>query len=117
MSELTPELAEKCRKAFTDNSSKVSCPAKNQVSLLKESGWRELTVIMMLEVTANAGALMDLASDTNYITHKAANRLNLRSEKITLVVHGVGGMTTKVATRRYLLRVRIKTSKGTERAH
>ena len=122
LGELTPELAERCRKAFTNNSSKVSCPAKDQVRLLKESGLRELPVIMMLmEVTANAGqkigALVDLASDTNYITHKAANRLNLRSEKITLVVHGVGGMATKVATRRYLLRVRIKTSKGTERAH
>lgn len=122
LGELTPELAERCRKAFTNNSSNVSCPAKNQVSLLKESGLRELPVIMMLmEVTANAGqkigALVDLASDTNYITHKAAKRLNLRSEKITLIVHGVGGMATKVATRRYLLRVRIKTSKGTERAH
>lgn len=77
--------------------------------------------MMLMEVIANAGqeigALVDMASDTNYITHKAANRLNLRSERITLVVHGVGGMTTKVDTRRYLLRVRVRTPKGTVRAH
>lgn len=54
---------------------------------------------------------------TNYITHKAAERLRLRHEKITLVVHGVGGMTMKVNTLRYLLKVRVKTPKGTERAH
>lgn len=60
---------------------------------------------------------MLLQSDTNYITHKAAERLRLRSEKITLVVYGVGGMTIKVKTRRYLLKVRVKTPKGTERAH
>lgn len=51
--------------------------------------------MMLLEVVANAGqkvgTLIDLASDTNYITHKAASRLNLRSEDITLIVHGVGG--------------------------
>ena len=77
--------------------------------------------MMLMEVTANAGqkigTLVDLASDTNYITHQAADRLKLRSEKITLVVHGVGGMTTKVATRRYLLRIRVKTPKGTVKAH
>ena len=40
--------------------------------------------MMLMEVTANAGqkigALVDLASDTNYITHKAAHRLRLQSE-------------------------------------
>lgn len=122
LSELSPELAVRCRKAFTNSSSKVSCSAESKVGLLKESGQIELPVIMMLmEVIANAGqeigALVDMASDTNYITHKAANRLNLRSERITLVVHGVGGMTTKVDTRRYLLRVRVRTPKGTVRAH
>lgn len=37
--------------------------------------------MMLLEVTANAGqkigTLIDLASDTNYITHRAASSLNL----------------------------------------
>ena len=92
----------------------------HQSQLLKKSGLCELPVIMMLmEVTANAGqkigALVDLASDTNYITHKAAHRLRLRSEEVTLIVHGVGGMTIKVNTERYLLRV--KTPKGAEKAH
>ena len=76
---------------------------------------------MLMKVTAKAGqkigTLIDLASDTNYITHKAAERLRLRSEKITLVVYGVGGMTIKVKTQRYLLKVTVKTPKGTERAH
>lgn len=78
-----------------------------------------LVILMLLEVTANARekirTLIDLTSDTNYITHKAARKLNLRSEKVTLVVHG--GMTMKVKTRRYFLRLRVKTPIGTERAH
>lgn len=56
--------------------------------------------MMLLEVTANAGqrvgTLIDLASDSNYIT---TNKLNLRSEEITLVVHGVGGMKVQVKTK------------------
>ncbi|XP_070411564.1 uncharacterized protein [Nothobranchius furzeri] len=77
--------------------------------------------MMLLEVTANAGqkisALIDLASDTNYITHKAAQRLNLRGEEITLVVHRVGGMKTQVETKRYLLKIRVKTPKGSFKSH
>lgn len=34
-----------------------------------------------------------------------------------LVVHGVGGMKIKVKTRRYLLKIRVSTSRGTLRAH
>lgn len=58
-----------------------------------------------------------MASDTNYITHKAARRLNLRSEEITLVVHGVGGMKIHVETKRYLLKLRVKTPKSTPKMH
>ncbi|KAJ8405597.1 hypothetical protein AAFF_G00315770 [Aldrovandia affinis] len=76
--------------------------------------------MMLLEVTANdgqqIGALIDLASDTNYITHAAASRLDLKSEKITLVVQGIGGMTVTANTKRYLLKVRFRTLEG-ERAH
>ena len=58
---------------------------------LMESGPKEHPVIMMLMmVTANAGqkigTLIDLASDTNYITHKATRRLQLRGKDITLVI-------------------------------
>lgn len=57
---------------------------------------------MLLEVTANAGqkigTLIDWASDTNYSTYREVGRLKLRSEKITLVVHGVRGMAMKVKT-------------------
>ena len=117
LSELSPELAELCKKAFT-NKTAVTNNAKDQSELLEKSGLSELPVIMMLmEVTANAGqkigTLVDLASDTNYITHKAADRLKLRNEKITLVVHGVGGMTMKVNT----FKVRVKTPQETKRAH
>ncbi|XP_054861306.1 uncharacterized protein LOC129347620 [Amphiprion ocellaris] len=123
LSELTPEMADRCRKAFTNtNKTTGTFDASGQSDLLQRNGLAELPVIMMLmQVTANAGqkigTLIDLASDTNYITHKAAERLRLRNEKITLVVHGVGGMTMKVNTQRYLLKVRVKTPKGTERAH
>lgn len=123
LSELSQEMADRCRKAFTNtNKTAVTLDASGQSELLQRNGLTELPVIMMLmQVTANAGqkigTLIDLASDTNYITHKAAERLRLRHEKITLVVHGVGGMTMKVNTLRYLLKVRVKTPKGTERAH
>lgn len=93
-----------------------------QSSLLMQHGLRELPVIMMLlEVTANAGqqigTLIDLASDTNYITHKAADRLNLRSDEMTLIVHGVGGMKFHVQTKRYLLKIRVTTPKGSLQSH
>lgn len=74
---------------------------------------------MLLAVRTNAGqevvTLIDflLASDTNYITHRAVRRLKLQSEKITLVVRGIGGTAMKVKTRRY----RVKTPRVTERAH
>lgn len=87
----------------------TSNAVSNQSSLLAKSVLQELPVIMMLlEVTANAGqrlgTLIDLASDTNY-THAAASRFNLRSEEITLIVHGVGGMEVCVETKRYLLKI------------
>ncbi|XP_055768950.1 uncharacterized protein LOC129844827 [Salvelinus fontinalis] len=122
VSKLSPEMAEKFKKAFTNATAKTNCVENNQLGVTESSAVEELPVILMLlKVTANAGqrigTLIDLASDTNYITHRAARRLNLRSENITLVVHGVGGMAMKVRTRRYLLRVRVKTPIGTERAH
>lgn len=92
LSKLSPELARQCREAFSNVAARAFNTVNCQPSLLLESGMRELPVIMMLlNVTANAGqkigALIDLASDTNYITHEAATRLNLGSEDITLVVH------------------------------
>ncbi len=51
------------------------------------------------------------------ITHKAAERLRLRSKAVTLIVHGVAGMTIKVKTKRYLLRVRVKADEDKEKAH
>lgn len=61
--------------------------------------------------------LIDLASDTNYITHDAADRLNLRSEAITLVVHGVGGMKVQVTTRQYLLKIWVRTESRNFKSH
>lgn len=58
---------------------------------------------------------MDFASDKNYITHKAADRLRLKSEKVILIVHG--GMTMKVNMEGYVLNIRVQTPKGMERAH
>lgn len=65
---------------------------------------------VMMEVTANTGEkkIIDLSSDTNYITHKAADMLRI-SEDLTLVMFGVGRITIKVNKRRCLLRVRIRT--------
>lgn len=77
--------------------------------------------MMILKVTANAGqkfkTLIDLASDTKYITHEARDELNLKSENVTLVGLGVGGMQVKVETKRYLLKIQVKTLKGTLKSH
>lgn len=77
---MSPELAERCRKAFTNNTVILKSRDNSQLGLLEESETPELPVIMMLmEVTANAGqkigTLIDLASDTSYITHKAAKQI------------------------------------------
>ncbi|KAK5854462.1 hypothetical protein PBY51_015526 [Eleginops maclovinus] len=121
MSELTPEMAERFRKAFTNTTARANCVVKDQRGVVASRTPELPVILMLLEVTANAGqkigTLIDLASDTNYVTHSAARRLNLLSENITLIVHGVGGMAMEVKTKRYSLRVRVKTPNGTERAH
>lgn len=76
----------------------------DQPDLLIEAGLQELPVIMMiLVVRAKAGqkvgTLIDLDSDTSFITHEVANKLSLKSEDITLIVHGVGGMKIQVQTK------------------
>ncbi|KAK5862062.1 hypothetical protein PBY51_017494 [Eleginops maclovinus] len=116
LTSLAPDLAQRCRNVFCNSVSKTFS------SVMAENGIDEFPVIMMiLEVTANAGqklgTLIDLASDTNYITHEAAWELNLQSEDVTLIVHGVGGMQVTVETKRYLLKIRVTTSKGTLRSH
>lgn len=121
LSELSPEMGEKCMKAFTNRAMRERSK-EGRLGLLEENELQELPVIMMLkEVTTNAGqtigTLIDLASDTNYITHKAADRLGLSGEEINLVVHGVGKMVIHVRTKRYLLRIRVRTSAGTEKSH
>lgn len=67
---------------------------------------------------ANAGQkieTLNLVSETKHITHGPARRLGLRSERVTLVVKGVWGITMEVKTKRYSLKVRVKTPRGTEK--
>lgn len=61
--------------------------------------------------------MIDLASDTNYITHQSGERLRLTGEPISLVVFGVGMMKVKVNTKRYLVTINVWTSQGTLRLH
>lgn len=125
LSKLSPELAQQCRNAFCNIASRAynsTAAERGERGLLEETGLHEYPVILMLlNVTANdgqrIGTLIDLASDTNYITHRAASKLNLRSEDVALVVHGVGGMKVSVATKRYLLKIRVRTPKGTLKSH
>lgn len=89
LKKLPPELAKQCKVMFSKAASRDLTTGKDQPSFLVESELQELPVLMMLlEVMANAGqkvaTLIDLASDMNYITNKAADRLNLRNESITL---------------------------------
>lgn len=101
LAERSPEMAEKCKRAFSNMAAITNCAGQDQSGLVKASGLDELPVLMMLlEVTANAGQKID----TNYITHRAANRLTLRSKKINLVVYGVRGMAMEVNIKTYLLR-------------
>ncbi|KAK7944841.1 hypothetical protein WMY93_000569 [Mugilogobius chulae] len=122
LSKLPPELAQQCRDAFCNVISRAYNSAADEKGLLEGNGLHEYPVILMLlDVTANdgqrVGTLIDLASDTNYITHRAASKLNLQSENVTLVVHGVGGMKASVATKRYLLKIRVSTPRGTLKSH
>ncbi len=102
LSRLPPDLAHQCRNVFSNTAARVFNVTKEKPSLLAQGGLLELPVIMMLLNTANVGqkvgTLIDLASDTNYITHSAANRLNLNGERITLVIHGVGGIKVRIKT-------------------
>lgn len=122
LSKLPPELAQQCRDAFCNITSRAYSSTAAERGLLEENGLNEYPVILMLlNVTANdgqrIGTLIDLASDTNYITHRAASKLNLRSEDVILVVYGIGGMKVSVATKRYLLKIRVNTPRGTLKSH
>lgn len=101
---LPSELEQQCRDAFSNTTKRTSHVAKSNLSLLTESGLVEWPVIMMfVDVTATPGqkigTLIDLASDTNHITHEEAGWLNLRSEGMMLVVHGVRRMKAVVRTK------------------
>lgn len=108
---LSPQQLEEFRKAFTNTATSKVCAGK---SLIEESGLKEHPVLMMLvDVTTRGGdcvgALIDVVSETNYITHQAAERLRLVGEPITLVVYGVGKMVTRVDTKRYLVTINKQT--------
>ena len=112
---LPPELRAEFKEAFSNKISTTVCTSTG-------SEPREYPVILMLlEATTNSGqligTLIDLASDTNYISTEAAERLKLKGEDIKLIVQGVGGMEKTVATKRYTLRLRVKTPKGTVAEH
>ena len=106
---LTPRQLEAVRRACTNKATSRACSGKNPI---EQSGLKEHPVLMMLlPVTAkrgdSLGALIDLASDTNYITHQAAERLGLTGEPISLVVYGVGTMKVRVDTKRYLVTIKV----------
>lgn len=114
LAKVTPDLRAEIRKAFSNKASTTICTAG--------SGLKEyLVVMMLLEVSTNSdqliGTLIDLASDTNYITNNAAQRLGLIGESIKLIVYGIGGMRKMVTTKSYSLRLRVKTTKGTVTEH
>lgn len=108
------ELREEFRIAFSNKASAITGSAGN--------GPMEFPVVLiLLKVTTNSGqligTLIDLASNTNYTTHGAAQRLGLNGDSIQLMVYGVGGMTKTVKTKKYVLRLRVRTTKGTVAEH
>lgn len=111
LSKLSPELRAEFKEAFSNKITTKVCASTGCEP-------KECPVIMMLlDVTTNSGQLVgtltDLASDTNYISNKAAERLKLNGENIKLIVQGVGGMEKTITTKKYTLRLRVKTPKGT----
>lgn len=115
LAKLSPELKAEFKEAFSNKASTTLCGSSS--NKLKEYP----VIMMLLEVTTNSGqligTLIDLASDTNYISTEAAERLKLNGESIKMIVQGVGGMEKTVSTKRYTLRLRIKTPKGTVTEH
>lgn len=111
---LTPHQLEAVRRACTNKATSTVCTGK---SLIEQCSLKEHPVLMMLvPVTAkrgdSLGALIELASDTNYITHEAAERLGLSGEPVSLVVYGVGTMKVKIDTKRYFVKIKVWTSRG-----
>lgn len=91
-------------------------------NLIEQSGLKEHPVRMMLvPVTTkrgdSLGALVDFKSDTNYITHWAADGHGRTGEKISLVVYGIIKIKVKVNTKTYLVTIKVQTSRGTLRFH
>lgn len=90
LSKPPPQLAQQCQDAFCNVVSRAyNSTAAERCGLLEQNSLNKYPVILMLlDTTTNdgrrIGTLTDLASDTNYITHKAATKLNLRSEDMTL---------------------------------
>lgn len=115
LAKLSPELKAEVKEAFSNKISATVCTGA--ISVPKEYP----VVMMLLSVTANSGqligTLINLASDTNYISNEAAERLKLKGEHIKLIVQGVGGMEKTVTTKRYTLRLRVKTQRGTVAEH
>lgn len=77
----------RCNKAFTNRTAITSSASKIQFDLLERNGLcKRLVIMRLMEVNAKAGqkigTLLDLTSDTNYSTHKTADKLRLQSEKI-----------------------------------
>ena len=112
---LTPHQADEVKKAFTNTTASTA----RSGAKLQEKEYPVLMMLVEIETRGgdHLGALIDLASDTNYITHRAAKRLGLVGEPVTLIVHGVGSMVTRVDTKRYLLTIKVWTSRGTLTCH
>lgn len=115
IAKLPSDLKAEFKEAFSNKISTMVCTSTG-------SKPREYPVVMMLlEATTNSGqlirTLIDLASDTNYISHAAAKHLKLKGKNIKLFVQGVGGMENTVNTKWYSLRLRVKTPKGTVAEH
>lgn len=115
LAKLSPELKAEFKEAFSNKVSTTACASSS--NKLKEYP----VIMMLLEVTTNSGqlvgTLIDLASDTNYISTEAAERLKLNGENIKMILQGVGGMVKTVTTKRYTLRLRIRSPKGTVTEH
>ncbi|KAG7485761.1 hypothetical protein JOB18_017835 [Solea senegalensis] len=59
--------------------------------------------------------MLDLASDTNYITHQVAEKLGLTGEPVLIALHGVKTFKEIIQTKRYLVTIKVWTPQRTLR--
>ena len=120
LQETNPNLVAEYKKAHTNIVVSTLCGGTE--SIITMSAGQVPNILLLLQnVLSNTGdqigAMIDTGSDSNYVTHECARRLNLSGRDVILAVCGVGRMEQKVYTKLYTLRLRKRAPHGPPRVH